>query len=168
MLPEPPGRQGSFCYPFPLGKPRRPAAEPARCRAMEAFSGLNVNASHFESSNSLNVSGVTMTCSTNSVLSPSFRDFRRSLQARGQCCPTLPDLPRANQPEGRILSKTRGVVEILIPSLAAADRLPQQSHKGNWIFLPRRESFKCWSTSSLKPRRSSSSRPELIHHPRSP
>jgi hypothetical protein len=36
MLPEPPGRQGSFCYPFPLGKPRRPAAEPARCRAMES------------------------------------------------------------------------------------------------------------------------------------
>jgi hypothetical protein len=40
--------------------------------------------------------------------------------------PPLPDLPRADQPEGRILGKARGVVHILIPGQAAVDRLPQQ------------------------------------------
>jgi hypothetical protein len=37
----------------------------------------------------------------------------------------LPDLPRANEPEGRILRQARGVVNVLIPGQPAIDRLPQ-------------------------------------------
>jgi len=48
------------------------------------------------------------------------------LQPGGQPCPTLLDLPRADQPEGRILREARGIVHILIPGQLAIDRLPQQ------------------------------------------
>jgi hypothetical protein len=48
------------------------------------------------------------------------------LQARGQRCTPFPNLPGADQPEGRILREARGVVDILIPSQPAVDRLPQQ------------------------------------------
>jgi hypothetical protein len=48
------------------------------------------------------------------------------LQARGQGRATLPDLPRADEPEGRILRQARGVVHILISGQAAIDRLAQQ------------------------------------------
>ncbi len=48
------------------------------------------------------------------------------LQARGQGRAPLPDLPRADQPEGRILREARGIVHILIPGQPAIDRLPQK------------------------------------------
>ena len=51
-----------------------------------------------------------------------------------------------------------GVVDILIPRQAAVDRLPQQVGQRQLDILAPRESLKCRSTSSLKPRRSSSSR----------
>jgi hypothetical protein len=83
------------------------------------------------------------------------------LQARDQSRAALPNLTRADEPESRILREAFGVVNVFVTSQAAIDRLPSRSASGNWIFLPRRESFKCRSTSSLKPRRSSSSRTRI-------
>ena len=48
------------------------------------------------------------------------------LQARGQGRAPLPDLPRANEPEGRILGEPRGVVNIFVTRQPAIDRLAQQ------------------------------------------
>jgi len=48
------------------------------------------------------------------------------LQPRGQGRPTLPDLLRADQPEGRMLGKPLGVVDILVTREPAVDLLPEK------------------------------------------
>jgi hypothetical protein len=55
------------------------------------------------------------------------QQFRlEGLQAGGQRCPTLPDLPRPDQPKGRILGEPRRVVQVFIARQPAIDRLSQQ------------------------------------------
>jgi len=50
----------------------------------------------------------------------------QGLQAGGQGRAALPDLLRADQPEGRILGKALGPSRVLVAGQAAVDRLPQQ------------------------------------------
>src|ERR1019366_5025537 len=49
-----------------------------------------------------------------------------SLQPGCQCCATLPDLLRTDQPEGRILGEPFRIVHIFVTSQAAVDRLAQK------------------------------------------
>jgi hypothetical protein len=72
----------------------------------------------------------------------------------------LPDLLRTKQPEGGILGKLLGIVDVLEPCQAAVDRLPQQVSEGNCVFFPP-ESVKCCSINSLSPNRSSNSRTRI-------
>ena len=48
------------------------------------------------------------------------------LQARGQRRSALPDLLRADEPEGRVLGEALGVVDILVARQSAVYRLPHQ------------------------------------------
>ncbi len=57
------------------------------------------------------------------------------LQPGGQCSTPVPDLFRANQPEGRILAQPLGIIHILVPRQAAVHRLPQQIGEGKLRIL---------------------------------
>src|SRR5450759_6011803 len=49
-----------------------------------------------------------------------------SLQPGCQCCPTLPDLLRTDQPKRRILGEPFRIVHIFVTRQAAVDRLAQK------------------------------------------
>jgi len=46
--------------------------------------------------------------------------------SRGQGRPSIPDLLRTDQPEGRVLGKSLRIVEVFVTGQPAVDRLPQQ------------------------------------------
>ena len=76
-------------------------------------------------------------CQTGEVLLPGQHLGLEGLQPGRQGGPALPDLLRADEPEGRILAQPLRVVDILVTSQAAVDRLPQQVGEGKLGVLPR-------------------------------
>jgi hypothetical protein len=59
-----------------------------------------------------------------------------TLQPRGESDASIPDLFRTDEPEGRVLGKPLGVVEVFVASQATIDRLPQQIGEAKLRVLP--------------------------------
>jgi hypothetical protein len=59
-----------------------------------------------------------------------------TLQPRGKSDASIPYLFRTDEPEGRVLGKPLGVVEVFVASQATIDRLPQQVGEAKLRVLP--------------------------------